>query len=60
VVDWIQFPHFAIFNAADSAIVGGGGLLIVLMTLGFELDGTRSRHGGSPDRPVEETGRDAG
>jgi signal peptidase II len=60
VVDWIQFPHFAIFNAADSAIVGGGGLLIVLMTLGFELDGTRSRHGGSPVRPVDETGRDAG
>ena len=43
VVDWIQFPHFAIFNLADSAIVGGGILLAVLALLGIEMDGTRSR-----------------
>ena len=43
VVDWIQFPHFAIFNLADSAIVGGGILLAVLALLGIEMDGSRSR-----------------
>jgi signal peptidase II len=53
VVDWIQFPHFAIFNAADSAIVGGGGLLVLLMLLGFEIDGSRSRHGDTTARSAE-------
>ncbi|MDQ1715393.1 MAG: signal peptidase [Frankiaceae bacterium] len=42
VVDWIQFPHFAIFNLADSAIVGGGILLAVLGLLGIEMDGRRT------------------
>ena len=42
VVDWIQFPHFAIFNLADSAIVGGGILLAVLATRGLEMDGSRT------------------
>ncbi|MDQ1726048.1 MAG: signal peptidase [Frankiaceae bacterium] len=42
VVDWIQFPHFAIFNLADSAIVGGGILLAVLATMGIEMDGRRT------------------
>src|SRR5690606_37320675 len=30
VVDWIQVPHWPIFNIADSAIVCGGALTVVL------------------------------
>ena len=32
-----------VFNLADSAIVGGGALLVLLAATGRELDGTRSR-----------------
>jgi signal peptidase II len=41
VVDWIQLPHWPVFNVADSAIVVGGALALVLASLGVELDGTR-------------------
>ncbi len=41
VVDWIQLPHWPVFNLADSAIVAGGVLAMVLVGLGIELDGTR-------------------
>jgi signal peptidase II len=43
VVDWIQLPHWPVFNIADSAICVGGALLVLLALLGRELDGTRSR-----------------
>lgn len=41
VIDWIQFPHWPVFNLADSAIVTGGLLAAVLVTRGIELDGSR-------------------
>jgi signal peptidase II len=41
VVDWIQVPHWPVFNLADSAIVCGGVLAVVLATRGIRLDGTR-------------------
>jgi signal peptidase II len=41
VIDWIQFPHWPVFNLADSAIVTGGLLAVVLVTRGIELDGSR-------------------
>jgi signal peptidase II len=41
VVDWIQLPHWPVFNVADSAIVTGGLLAVVLVTRGIEMDGTR-------------------
>jgi signal peptidase II len=41
VIDWIQLPHWPVFNVADSAIVCGGLLAVVLVTWGFELDGSR-------------------
>jgi signal peptidase II len=41
VVDWIQLPHWPVFNIADSAIVTGGLLAMLLVTRGIELDGSR-------------------
>jgi lipoprotein signal peptidase len=46
VVDWIQLPHWPVFNVADSAIVCGGVLAVLLAAWGFRLDGTRDGHGG--------------
>ena len=43
VVDWIAVTRFyPIFNLADSAIVCGGILTVILALRGFHLDGTRS------------------
>ena len=38
VVDWIQVPHWPVFNLADSAIVVGGVLAVLLSMRGIELD----------------------
>jgi len=46
VVDWIQLPHWPVFNVADSAIVCGGVLAVLLAAWGFRLDGTRDGHSG--------------
>ncbi len=46
VVDWIQLPHWPVFNVADSAIVCGGVLAVLLAARGFRLDGTRDGHSG--------------
>jgi signal peptidase II len=43
VVDWIQLPHWPVFNLADSAIVVGGILAVLLSMAGVEIDGTRHR-----------------
>jgi signal peptidase II len=43
VVDFIQFPHFAIFNLADSAITCGGVLMVLLALRGLHPDGTDER-----------------
>ncbi len=43
VVDWIQVPHWPVFNLADSAIVCGGILAVLLSVLGIGLDGLRER-----------------
>lgn len=42
VVDWIQVPYWPVFNAADSAIVCGGVLAVVLAARGLQFDGTRA------------------
>jgi signal peptidase II len=44
VVDWIQLPHWPVFNLADSAIVIGGCVAVLLSTRGVSLDG-------QPERP---------
>ena len=41
VVDWIQVPHWPVFNLADSAIVCGGILAVFLSVRGIRLDGQR-------------------
>lgn len=48
VVDFLQFPtfpvvhyDFPVFNLADSAIVAGGCLMVLLSFLGMQPDGTR-------------------
>jgi signal peptidase II len=41
VVDWIQIPHWPVFNLADSAIVCGGILAVLLSARGLRLDGQR-------------------
>jgi signal peptidase II len=40
VVDWIQLPHWPVFNLADSAIVVGGLLAVVLSSRGVRVDGS--------------------
>ena len=61
VVDWIQVPHWPVFNLADSAIVCGGVLMVLLAARGHGLDGARQsappRSDGpsaQPDRPWPE------
>jgi signal peptidase II len=49
VVDWIQIPHWPVFNLADSAIVCGGVLAVLLSARGLHLDGHRD--GGSGGHP---------
>jgi len=39
VVDWIQLPHWPVFNLADSAIVVGGVLAVLLASRGVPLEG---------------------
>jgi len=41
VVDWIEIPHWPVFNLADSAIVCGGVLAVLLSARGVRLDGLR-------------------
>jgi len=44
VIDWIQVPHWPVFNLADSAIVIGGCVAVLLSVRGVTLDG----RGGEP------------
>jgi signal peptidase II len=49
VVDWIELPHWPVFNLADSAIVCGGVLAVLLAILGLRMDGTREGREPVPD-----------
>jgi signal peptidase II len=50
VVDWIQLPHWPVFNISDSCIVCGGILAVLLSGIGLRIDGTR------PGRSVSTAG----
>lgn len=39
VVDWIMLPHWPVFNLADSSIVCGGVLAVLLAVRGVHVDG---------------------
>ena len=43
VVDFLQLPHWPIFNLADSAICVGGALMVLLAFRGLHPDGTDER-----------------
>ena len=53
VVDWIELPHWPVFNLADSAIVCGGVLAVLLAILGLRMDGTRETRGVEPESQSE-------
>jgi signal peptidase II len=48
VIDWIELPHWPVFNIADSSIVCAGVLVVLLTLRGIRLDGTRPSHPDSP------------
>lgn len=45
VVDFLALPNWPVFNIADMAVVGSAILMVLLVALGIEMDGTRSRSG---------------
>ena len=62
VIDWIELPHWPVFNLADSSIVCAGFLVVLLALRGIRLDGTRPVHARSvhqadpePDSPTSDT-----
>jgi signal peptidase II len=48
VVDWIELPHWPVFNLADSAIVCAGVLVVLLALRGIRMDGTRALNNPEP------------
>ncbi|MDQ2877178.1 MAG: signal peptidase II, partial [Actinomycetota bacterium] len=64
VVDWIELPHWPVFNLADSSIVTGGALAVLLALRGVEFASSRTRRPRaepaelSADPAAEEGGQD--
>ena len=56
VVDWIQLPHWPVFNVADSCIVCGGFLAVVLAARGIRLDGSRDVRARGEDASPKQAG----
>jgi signal peptidase II len=56
VVDWIQLPHWPVFNVADACIVVGAVLAVLLALRGAGIDGARDgdENRGAPDREDHE------
>jgi signal peptidase II len=59
VVDWIQLPHWPVFNVADSSIVCGGALAVLLAARGIHFEGTRDGSP-APGGPIDGRPRDGG
>jgi signal peptidase II len=49
VVDWIQVPHWPVFNIADSCIVCGGLIAVFLAVRGVRIDGNAQGQDASRD-----------
>jgi len=60
VVDWIQVPHWPVFNVADSCIVCGGLLAVFLAVRGVSIDAGSDQQQPAPrseeSRPVDPRG----
>ena len=48
VVDWIELPHWPVFNLADSAICVGGALAVFLSWRGIQVDGSHQHQHKQP------------
>jgi signal peptidase II len=60
VVDWIELTRYwPVFNLADSAIVCGGILTVLLAMLGYHLDGTRGDRTAPAGTPGDQPAADA-
>ena len=60
VVDWIEVTRYwPVFNLADSAIVCGGILTVLLAMLGYHLDGTHGDRKAQPSQPGSDSGSGA-
>ena len=62
VVDWIQLPHWPVFNVADSCIVCGGVLAVLLAARSVPLEGTRPvlAPGDDPPQPPDRRSASSG
>jgi signal peptidase II len=60
VVDWIELPHWPVFNLADASIVCGGVLAVLLASRGLQVDGTVQRDDDPPEAPVVHEDRSDG
>ncbi|HYU86749.1 MAG TPA: signal peptidase II [Kribbellaceae bacterium] len=49
VIDFLELPHWPIFNLADSAIVTAAVLMVLQTLRGVGLDGTREQRGGGAE-----------
>jgi signal peptidase II len=49
VVDFLELPHWPVFNLADSAIVSSAILMVLLSARGTSYDGTRPQSGQVPE-----------
>jgi signal peptidase II len=58
-VDWIQIPHWPVFNIADSCIVCGGVLAVFLAVRGVRIDASvADRHAAQRQAPAQESPAD--
>jgi signal peptidase II len=54
VVDWIELPHYPVFNLADSAITLAGISIVVLTVMGIGFDGKRHSSKTDDDTPAND------
>jgi signal peptidase II len=55
VIDFLEFPHWPIFNLADSSIVTAAVLIALLSVRGIGIDGRRATGTAAPTDPTEQT-----
>ncbi|HZC60011.1 MAG TPA: signal peptidase II [Streptosporangiaceae bacterium] len=60
VVDWIELPHWPVFNVADASIVCGGVLAVLLAARGISLDGRRHQAARAGSAAAAAAAREAG